>query len=467
MTRLAALSDSGRWRGRSSWPQTGLILLLALALGIRLVPAWLLQHEVADILTYRAMGEIVLRGDNIYAPRVLFPYTPFSQFLPAWLLQLAEATGWRFDFVAKLPAILADVGSALLIYVTLRWEGVPSGRTLAWTAAWALNPVGILISAFHGNIMSVIPFLTLSAYVAALRADQRADDRGVLLAIAALLLGVAIAMRSFPVLLLPPFLLLFCRNTREMVIFAALAMFAPVASSVPYLLYARESFLREVLGYSGFEDFGWVAVLRALRFFIDGQKVGMFAPHLVEITKRLFLGAYALSLLLLPFFRREALGRALLIAPLLFYALYGAVSAQYLVWVVPLAIAVRERMVIPFSVVSAAALVAFYAGYHPGILVGRYPIPMPEPRPVMGAYVAGNIGLVVVSLAWVGLIIAREVRAYVRARPETSVGWVSRLAALRTSQVYRGLLVLLSLAWLYAASEAGRLAQGIVQSMLR
>jgi hypothetical protein len=426
--------------------------LAALTLIVRLVPAWLLKHEVADILTYRTMAEVVLRGDNIYAIRVLFPYTPFSQYLPAWELMFARATGLPFDFVAKIPPILADTGCTLLIFSFLRWRGLGLGPTVAWTALWVLNPVGILISAFHGNVMSVIPFLTLAAYVAAQRADKR-EDRTALLAISALLLGLAIAMRSFPILLVPPFLLLFCRTLREAAVYVVLVGLASLLSSLPYLIYVREPFLREALGYSGSEDFGWVAVVRAMYYFTDGQLLGVFAPHLVEMTKRLFLGAYLVSLLALPFSRRDALGRALLIPPLLFYGIYGGVSGQYLVWIVPMAIAIRERMVIPFTVVTAAALIAFYALYHQGILFGRNPPLILHSPTVTAWYVGGNVAVVVLSWFWTLRIILLEVMAYRRQREALPEGWVRGLEPLRRSPLYAGLLIALGVGWLYVASR--------------
>src|SRR5207249_3715359 len=98
------------------------IFLVSLALAVRLVPAWNLRAEVADIATYRTMAEIVLRRDNTYATPILFPYTPYSQFLPAWCLQFAEWSHWRFDFVVKLPSIAADAGTTLLIFGYLRWR---------------------------------------------------------------------------------------------------------------------------------------------------------------------------------------------------------------------------------------------------------------------------------------------------------------------------------------------------------
>ena len=54
------------WR----WQDAGAACLLALlAIAVRIIPAWQLKAIVNDVSTYLAMGDIVLRGDNLYAQR--------------------------------------------------------------------------------------------------------------------------------------------------------------------------------------------------------------------------------------------------------------------------------------------------------------------------------------------------------------------------------------------------------------
>src|SRR5262249_41783367 len=141
----------------------------------------------------------------------------------------------------------------------------------------------------------------------------------------------------------------------------------------PYLLLDRPRFLGEVLSYSGIADFGWLAAIR----WGAAQKGRALeaAWTLLPATKVLFLAAYALALF---FALRRDPARGLLLAPLLFYALYGGVAAQYLVWVVPLALFLGERLLAPFTAAATAALVAFYWTAHPGILFGSAAVPVPR-----------------------------------------------------------------------------------------
>jgi hypothetical protein len=411
------------------------------------------------------MADEVLRGDNIYAPHILFPYTPFSQFLPAWLLLFADATSWRFDFAVKLPCAIADAGTSLLIFGYLRWRGVGLAKMAGWTLAWALNPVSILITAFHGNLMAIVPFLVTGALVAADVADE-SPNRDLLLPISALLLGLAIALRSFPILILPAFLVLFARTFREALTFGGLAALPAGLSSLPYLIFARETFLREVGSYSGSTDFGWLSVIRTLPYLYRGEKFSTFAGELLDQSKGIFLFAIGLATPCLLFFRRSALGRATLLAPLLFFGLYGGVSGQYLVWVVPVAILLRQRAVLAFSLVGAAALASFYVIYHPGILFGRYPPAIPESGAVGAVYALSNAALVVLSLAWAIQIVLSELWAYRRGRWSTPVAWVRRLRPVWSSRVFAVGLILAFLAWSWQTGAVFARAQTLALTYL-
>ena len=421
------------------------LALLALTLYVRLWPAWNLKAEAGDLPGYRAMAQVVLRGDNIYSRHVFFPYTPYSQFLQASMLLLANSTGWRFDFTVKLPAIFADAVTLLLLYWSLLASRVSLKRATAWSVFWALNPVSILVSAFHGNVMSLVPCFLLGAIVAAEQAELRSYRRR-LMAISALMLGLGIAMRSFPILALPVFLALASRSVREAIEFTVLAGLAGGVSSIPYLIYARETFLREVLSYSGFSDFGWVAAVRAMSYITGAGKLSGFDDGLLVLTKSLFLYAYVIVLLMLPWFRRRSLAVGAMLAPLLFYGLYGGLSAQYLVWVIPMAILAEDRLVLWYSPLAALSMACFYAIYHPGILFGSFRPWFSENVLVGVLYAASSLMLALVSMSWVVRLLIRELRVpqQDRAAPWYLPVWF-RLRGLR--RVHAALLCVALLIW--------------------
>jgi hypothetical protein len=232
-------------------------------------------------------------------------------------------------------------------------------------------------------------------------------------------------------------------------------------------MYSRDAYLQEATSYGGTSDFGWMSVFRVLRYFTTREKMGGISLHLLDQSKRLYMGACLLTILVMPFFRREALGRALLIAPLLFFGLYGGVAAQYLVWVVPLAIALRDRLIVAFTVVGTAALVAFYVMYHPGILTGRHPQFIFESLPVAGVYGGANTLLVLLSLLWVGRIIAGELRRHRQPQAAVSTSFASRFGFVWRNPAYVGLIVVATAAWAYLVTQVVAEGGTIVRAITR
>src|SRR5258706_6643804 len=306
------------------------LALVLLALAVRVVPAALFGTEAADLATYRDMALTVSRGDDVYSRSIYFPYTPHSQFLPALALALSEKTRIPFALAMRLESILADAATTWLLFAGLLAEGASRRRAGLAALSFALNPVAILVSAFHGNLMSLVAFLLLAALVTA-RASVRAAgaaEGAALRASSALLFGLAIAMRSFPILMLPFLLVLAARTARRPLAYTALAASASVLSTVPYLLLDRTPFLREVLAYSGAGDFGRLAALLWSAVWKGEELPAIWT--MLPATKPLFLLAYVLALAAHLVLRRDP-SRGLLLAPLLFYAVYGGVASQDLV----------------------------------------------------------------------------------------------------------------------------------------
>jgi hypothetical protein len=139
-------------------------------------------------------------------------------------------------FALKLPYLIADIGAGLLILALVAGPGlakVVSGRAAplaagapagpppvrrAW-ALWMLSPIGIYASYVFGRYEA----LAVVFVVAALLCAER--DRPWW---AAVLLGVGVTMRSYPLLLIPVFALVVFRRPLQQAAWSAVAL-APFA----------------------------------------------------------------------------------------------------------------------------------------------------------------------------------------------------------------------------------------------
>jgi hypothetical protein len=327
---------------------------------------------------------------NPYLAARLYPYPPVWIWVEVGAEWLARHTGLPFALAVKAPVVLVD---ALLAGMIASWaRSAPGGEGRARWSPWAgwvyaLHPVALLVTGFHGQF-DALPLLAL---LAALRAVENGrPDRG------ALLFAAAVALKPFPVLVLP-FALLPLAGARARLRFLVLALVPVGLLLLPFAIADLPAMVRELLAYGGIPDFGWTGALRALEAMRTGRlsraTAGEWAA-LAPVSKiaapaaiaALWWAAASGRLRM----RLEALALAVLLS---FEVFYGALSAQYLLWPVPLAVRLGERFVPVHALAATAALVGFYLFLAPGVL-------SPAETPLLGPDLAQRLWTVGTALTW-------------------------------------------------------------------
>ena len=320
-------------------------------------------------------------------------------------------------FVLKVPYLLAEVGAGLVLLALAGARARPDAVRRMW-AFWMLSPIGLYATYAFGRYEA----FAVVCVVAALWACER--DRPWL---GAVLLGVGITMRSYPLLLVPVFALVAVRGGWRQLGWAAVAL-------VPFGVVMASN---RVLASS-------VGELARLRDFSTGSTFLAFTLP-VDGTGTVYL--FVLALLLAY---GALLGRArgwwgtgpVAVRDLWVWLLvvHGAMfslatfSAHYLMWLTPfVALAVvrrpRWRGTLPLHLVQAAVVLALadlLGG--PGTLLGLF-----EPLDPDLATAAPNLrelllgsgdlalqvagGLRTANLALVVLLVAPAVVEAVRGRP--------------------------------------------------
>lgn len=95
----------------------------------------------------------------------------------------------------KIPLILADVGSSLLIFLLLRRLGSTVGTATLATGAYLLNPDVIWVSSVHGEVDGIAALFVLLSLFLLLRGNLLASG---------LALGLSVFAKLFPIFLFPP-----------------------------------------------------------------------------------------------------------------------------------------------------------------------------------------------------------------------------------------------------------------------
>ncbi|HLJ80158.1 MAG TPA: glycosyltransferase family 87 protein, partial [Ktedonobacterales bacterium] len=176
-----------------------------------------------DMLSYRIQADTVFRHVNVYTATTRYPYPPVWIWIIALVRWVSNTLGARFDAIAKIPATVGDLATVvvLLLYSYRRFGWC--WLTLIPMVLYALNPVALLIGAGHGQFDSlVIFFVLLAMYLRGARQDQH-------IVWGALALGVAIALKGYPALALPYFVVSAPRGSR---ILTAVVAFVPMVVSV-------------------------------------------------------------------------------------------------------------------------------------------------------------------------------------------------------------------------------------------
>ena len=375
-----------------------LFYLLMAAFIVRLIPIWF-GADSTDIILYKYQGNAVLQHLNIYShTHKLFPYSPVSMFIPPFCAILSVFLEVPFYIMMKLPALITDVLITMSIYIVMVKK--EQRNAFWWGVFYALNPVSILISSFHGNIMPVPVLFTFLAYGVLLFGIEK-NWR-----LSALLLGLGIGLRGYPILLLPLFIINLKFSFEKKVKYLAYAILPVALSFIPFLLLDYKSVFGEVFAYSGRTDYGLAAIFRAV---ISLKKNALLynLPNnldilLLNFTKALFLILYIIILFLS---RRKRLITSISLVFFTFYFVYAGVASQYLIWILPFIFLAKERVLKYYLIAATWALVNFYLLHHPKIIFGRFtPIDFPLRELLMGEAISMSLLWIVCLLGMIFLM---------------------------------------------------------------
>lgn len=344
--------------------------------------------DTADITKLREMGEAILKGDNPYLSIPYNVYPPLALYLEAATKIMSNFFNIPFHILTKIWPNLADIAIAVLIYKFLRKFEVKSTSAHLWSLIFILNPISIIISSVHGQIDSITSlFVLFSIYLLIFYFSK-------FYLLAAICLGLAIAIKPNPIMLIPLFLFVktsFLKNfnLNEKFIFSGISL-APVLVLLAFFKEGDNAkILESLVGYSGVYDFGYAAIIRGILYQDNANIWIPTSDYLLNISKIIFLLGSAFVILI--FANSKNLIKACLSMYLLFLTVYFGISAQYLSWVLPLAVVAREKMIIIFSATGLFALLGFYMFFGPEILLGKFSNINEYQSKYMSIYFFGNL----------------------------------------------------------------------------
>jgi hypothetical protein len=347
-----------------------------------------------DIQRYNSVGAYVLNGGVGYdLGMIYYPYPPLWMYVEATGVLLSKLWGVAFDFLIKLPIIIADSMTALLVCSTLLHLGLRRNRAFIWSLAFALNPISIMVSGGHGQFDSIV----ILACCCTLYLLTCCKLQPTVITLASLALGVGIALKFYPVLFVLPYVCYLRKkrmSAKHLATFFLLS-FVPLGLSLfPFIpgklsaivypiLYpmSREISdfgLGKIMSYSGMSNsFGFIG-LRILFVFI-------YISFVTKITVS-----------------SEKLVATIIAMLACFYASSPSLSAQYFVWILPFAVIGRNYIMASlYSLVGSFALLSFYLFAHPATLLGARAFDIDA----ASEHIIGAVWLISNALLWIVCVV--------------------------------------------------------------
>ena len=336
-------------RFRRLWP-----LLVVLVAGVLARTALVPITHGPDFTVWDLASRATLKGVNVYAHHPAYsggPYTYFPLFLYVELPMqwLALHTGVSFTIYGKLPIVVADLATTLLIVREMRRHGSGVSARAVGAALFFLNPLVLYNGAFYGRFDSVAVALLMAALSLH---GQHGRQRWHFSFVYAL----SVAAKTYPLFLLP-WLVRQGRSAALRVVGTAAAVLTAI--SLPYLLTSASAFVDDLLYSAGKLPGGmsWQVVMHGL-------------PATVQVdVGDVLLGAFVVAAVLVAFAFADDLTVAAAATIVLFLLLSKQVIEQYLLWPLPFLVLLatgrgsRSAWLLVAELTTAGMLVNAY--YHP------------------------------------------------------------------------------------------------------
>jgi hypothetical protein len=254
MTETPEATHRAGWRGWLAWrPDRAQRIVALVAAPIFVLELVLAKqtHGTYDVDIWKSFAASVRRVGpiDIYnlplreAGLMVYNHPP----LAGWWLVIVnwiDGLGVTHGVTIRAATSVAHMITIFLILALLR-RRVPERTAILSAAAVAVSPVLVIISGFHGNNDPTVAMLTIASIY--LLVDRRAP------LLAGVAFSIAISVKIIPVIALPVLLVAAWRlgRGRDLLRFALGGLPVFVLFWVPVLIWARQGFFTNVLGYNG------------------------------------------------------------------------------------------------------------------------------------------------------------------------------------------------------------------------
>lgn len=292
-----------------------------------------------------------------YAHSRYFNHPPLTAYFLRGIYWLTEQSwsqnlGIHFPFLLRLPGIIADF---VVVLIILRISTTELQIPIWAVALFALSPVSIMVSGFHGNTDPVMVLFLVCAVFMCMRGQP---------VFCGLFFALSCQIKIIPLLLLPVFLCFWFPRRRLFHFVSIFATLSAIGWAEP-LLHFPFLFFRNVFAYGSYWGVWGITYflrLTQLKSFDGTGAFGLpFAPQAIATLLKIFIVA---TVCLIAWRRRNVpekeIGVSIACSWLVFFVFSPGVCVQYMVWLAPFVLVLSPMLYVWLLGASSIFLFVFY-----------------------------------------------------------------------------------------------------------
>lgn len=314
----------------------------------------------SDVLMFYQFARALTQHDLgwLYQHSIYFNHPPLTAYYLRLIFFLDHQAAFResgltFPVLLRLPGILADFVVVFVLFRASKVEAVIHLPTWA-LALFALSPVSLMISGFHGNTDSVmVMFLVLASWMCLKNRPW----------LCALFFAMSCQIKIIPLLFFP-ILLFFWQARRASFAFVLPFALTSLALWAEALLKCPALFFRNVLSYGGLWGSWGITYWLRLTQWREFNDMGDFNLSFVASVVALLLKTMIIVAVLVIAWRRRYLRNPAVMDSIgygwiIFFIFSPGVSAQYMIWLAPFVL-VLSPVFYSWLVASSSLFVFFF-----------------------------------------------------------------------------------------------------------
>lgn len=314
-----------------------------------------------DVVTFYGYGKALSQHslEWTYRHRISFNHPPLTAYYLRAISRLGDSTSFResgltFPFLLRLPGILAD----LVVVIAILWLARTDGRIRipSWALAlFALSPVSLMVSGFHGNTDPVMVMFLVLAAICTVR------NKPVL---GGLFFALSCQVKIIPLLFFPIFFF-FWSSRRALVPFLLPFLLSSALLWIEPLTQFPILFFRNVLSYGSFWGIWGITYWLRLTNLSQFSVVSFFHFPPLQILVTTVLKVIIVASILIIAWRRRNLDEcafldSLSYAWIVFFVFSPGVCTQYMIWLAPFILMLSTTLYVWLVTTSSLFVFFFY-----------------------------------------------------------------------------------------------------------